>query len=599
MDKDKIIGGILAAGLFVSYVVYSQHRQKQVLENSKQQTVAVANEKKFDNYNPDFANDSYDTAKDEDVYFQNTFFSDKFATAETSEKITLENKNLSVVFDTNGGRIYDVILKNEVDKNNNPVQLVSGANGSSGFSFKFRDKSINTNDLVFAVDKENTDARQISFVCDLGDKKVIKQIYTLDEDGYVVDHRWKFFNSNQYFDSNVINFVWNNALLCQEHDRDYCIKKTTINYLTTNDKFDGFNEISSKPQSAQIAALKWVAMRQRFFTIGIDGLNSFKNTSLTLTPNADKKLLKNVDICAQISEPNGLSLKDMGGDIRYYFGPNNYSDLKKFAFKFDKNLYLGGFIVRPINEYCFLPVINFLHNHIGNLIVLIFLLALVVKLLILPFTLKSNIAMAEMRLLNPMLTLLQEKYKDQPEILQMEQVKLYQEMGVSPLGGCLPILLQMPILISMYYLIPSLIFFRNQSFLWIQDLSSFDSLFTLPFNIPFYGNHVSLIAILMVLSSVIFSMANNAGSFNRQMRFMNFFLPVTFLLVANSFPAALNLYYLLSNLTTVLQQYITSKFLNDEKIKKKMEEKKMKIKNEGSSFNKKIQQIIDQQKKSK
>lgn len=175
-------------------------------------------------------------------------------------------------------------------------------------------------------------------------------------------------------------------------------------------------------------------------------------------------------------------------------------------------------------------------------------------------------------------------------------------MGVSPLGGCLPILLQMPILIAMYHLIPNLTFFRNQSFLWVQDWSSFDSLFTLPFNIPLYGNHVSLFALLMAASSVIFSLANSTPSssdqMKTQMKFMNYFLPITFLLVANTFPAALNLYYLLSNLISVLQQYFTSKFLNDEKIKKKLEERRMKIKNSGSSFNKKIQQIIDMQKKS-
>ena len=600
MDKDKIIGGVLAIGLFISYVVYSQKRQKQIQDNS-QQTVAVA-EKKFDNYNSDFGKKNFESVKEEEVSLKDTFFYDKFATAKTSEKISLENKDLKIVFDNNGGRIYDVILKNEVDKDNNPVQLISGKNGASGFCFKYQDNLINTNDLVFTVDKENSDEKRISFVCDLGEGKIIKQVYRLDDEGFVVDHRWNFFNINQYFDSNEINFVWNNVLLNQEKDRDYCSKKTTINYLTSDNKFDGFNEYSPKPQSAQIASLKWVAMRQRFFTIGIDGLNSFRNTSLTLTPNNDKRFLKNVDVFAQISEPNGVSLKDMSGDIHYYFGPNNYSDLKKFAFKFDKNLYLGGFIVRPINEYCFLPVINFLHNHIGDLILLIFLLALVVKLLILPFTLKSNIAMAEMRLLNPTLTLLQEKYKDQPEVLQLEQMKLYQEMGVSPLGGCLPILLQMPILFAMYHLIPNLTFFRNQSFLWVQDWSSFDSLFTLPFNIPLYGNHVSLFALLMAASSVIFSLANSTPSssdqMKTQMKFMNYFLPITFLLVGNSFPAALNLYYLISNLISVLQQYFTSKFLNDDKIKKKLEERRMKIKNSGSSFNKKIQQIIDMQKKS-
>ena len=212
--------------------------------------------------------------------------------------------------------------------------------------------------------------------------------------------------------------------------------------------------------------------------------------------------------------------------------------------------------------------------------------------------------MAEMRLLNPTLTLLQEKYKNQPEVLQLEQMKLYQEMGISPLGGCLPLLLQMPILIAMFTLIPNLNCFRQQGFLWVQDWSSFDSICNLPFNIPLYGDHISLFALLMTLSSILFTTMNNKSTptnpqMGMQMKFMNYFLPATFLLIMNSFPAALNLYYLFSNLTSVLQQFLTSKFMDDEKIKKKLEERKMKIKNGGSSFNEKIQQIIDLQKKSK
>lgn len=601
MDRDKIIGGILAIGLFASYIFYSRNYQQQVKDNK--QTVEVV-EEKFDNYNANFENRNFNSVNEEQVFFKDTFFSNKFVTAETSQKISIENENLKIVFDTNGGRIYDVFLKNEVDKKKSPVQLVSGKNGSTGFYFKFHDKLINTNDLVFAVDPNDSDSKKITFVCDLGEEKIIKQSYVLNEKNFVVDHYWNFFNSNQFFDNNSINFVWNNILLTQESDRDYCQKRTTINYLTSENKFDGFNEASPKTQSAQIPSVKWIAMRQRFFTIGIDGLDNFKNANLTLTPNGKEEFLKNANIDVQISESNGNSSRNMGGEIRYYFGPNDYGSLKNFAYKFCKNLYLGGVVVRQINEYCFLPLINFLHKYVNDVIILIFLLVLIVKLLIFPFTYKSNIAMAEMRLLNPTLTLLQEKYKNQPEVLQLEQMKLYQEMGISPLGGCLPLLLQMPIMIAMFTLIPNLNCFRQQGFLWVQDWSSFDSICNLPFNIPLYGDHISLFALLMTLSSILFATMNNKSTptnpqMGMQMKFMNYFLPATFLLIMNSFPAALNLYYLFSNLTSVLQQFLTSKFMDDEKIKKKLEERKMKIKNGGSSFNEKIQQIIDLQKKSK
>lgn len=601
MDRDKIVGGVLALGLFFSYVWYSQRYQQPT--KNVQQTVQIS-DKKYDNYNSNFDDRSLNNVNTEEIFFKNTFFADKFINAESSQKVAIENKDLKVIFDTNGGKIYDVTLKNEINAQKLPVQLVSGNNGSTGFSFKFRGGNINTNDLIFNVDQENSDSKKITFVCDLGNEKIIQQIYSLEDNGFVVNHKWNFVNSNQYCDNNDINFIWKNVLLAQENDRDYCQKKTTINYLTSNDKFKGLNEATSKPQSIQVKSMKWLAMRQRFFTIGIDGFDNFKNASLTLTPNNDERFLKNVDINVQIFDENSNSSKNIGGDIRYYFGPNNYKSLQNFAPSFDKNLYLGGFIVRQINEYCFLPLINFLHNYVSNVIILIFLLAVVLKLLILPFTYKSSIAMAEMRLLNPTLTLLQEKYKDKPEMLQLEQMKLYQEMGVSPLGGCLPLLLQMPIIIAMFTLIPNITYFRQQSFLWVRDWASFDSICNLPFHILLYGDHISLFAILMTLSSVLFTAMNNKSApsnpqMGMQMKFMNYFLPVTFLLVMNSFPAALNLYYLFSNLLSLLQQYLTSKFIDDEKIKQKLEARKIKIKNGGSSFNEKIQHIIDMQKRTK
>ncbi|MDR2402236.1 MAG: membrane protein insertase YidC [Cytophagales bacterium] len=600
MDRDKIVGGILSVVLFAGYIFYSQHYQQQV-KNYKP-TIEVA-EKKFDNYDSKFESEGLKENSKEEVFFKNTFFSNKFVTAETSQKNSIENESLKIIFDTNGGKIFDVFLKNEVDGKKSPVKLVAGENGSTGFSFKFQNKIINTNDLVFAVDQENSDSKKITFVCDLGEERSIKQSYQLEEKGFVVEHCWNFFNSNQYFDANAINFVWNNVLLTQENDRDYCQKKTTINYLTSKDKFDGFSEASPKIQSAQIPAVKWIALKQRFFTIGIDGLDNFRNASLTLTPNNNEKFLKDVNIDVQISELNGNSSKNMGGKIRYFFGPKNYSSLKNFSYKFDQNLYLGWIIVRQVNEYCFLPLINFLHNYVSEVILLIFLLVLMVKLLIFPFTYKSNIAMAEMRLLNPTLTLLKEKYKDQPEVLQVEQMKLYQEMGISPLGGCLPLLLQMPIIIAMLNLIPNINCFRGKGFLWVQDWSSFDSICNLPFHVPIYGDHVSLFALLMTLSSISFSIMNSKSAsgpqMGMQMKFMNYFLPATFLFAMNSLPAALNLYYLFSNLTALLQQFLTSKFMDDEKIKKKLEERKRKGKNGGNSFNEKIQHIIDSQKKSK
>ncbi len=591
MDRDTIVGLALSAGLFIAYISYSQRQHKRE-EQQKQQIVVASREKnpsRFDN-----------RANQPEYFFKHNVLANKFTTPTSSKKRTLENKDIKVVFDTNGGRIHQVFLKNKVDYKENPVQLVS-ENTRTGFKFKFFHSVISTDHLIFEIDEKNSDDKKISFFCDLGDDRIIRQVYGLNDEGFVVDHRWHFENSNKYNEREIIHFFWEGSFLRQELDRDYCAKRTTINYLTADDKFDGFNEVTTKEQKEIFSNLKWVALQQRFFTIGIDGFGSFSNVHCALRPSFDPNRLKDVDISANVVDHRNKSHSGTQGGIRYYFGPNDYKSLKNFADQFDRNLYLGFPVARQINEYLFLPITNFLHQYVNNVIWLIFVLVIVMKLLILPLGWKSYVSMIQMSILNPMLTELQARYKDKPDVFQLEQMKLLKELGVSPLGGCIPMLLQWPIFIAMFTLIPNIDIFRHQSFLWVKDWSSYDSICSLPFSIPLYGNHVSLFAILMTVSSVLSSVFSSKSvpqdpqQSQAQMKFLHYFLPITFLLIMNNLPAALTFYYFLSNLFQILQQYIVRKFVDEESLRNKMEERR-KRSSHGPSFNKKIQEIIDLQK---
>ena len=247
---------------------------------------------------------------------------------------------------------------------------------------------------------------------------------------------------------------------------------------------------------------------------------------------------------------------------------------------FTKNISLGWPIVRWINRFLILPVFTFLEQHISNYGLIIILLVLLIKSLLLPLSYKSHVAMAKMRVLKPAIDAIKEKHGTDMQKIQLEQMSLYREMGVNPLSGCIPILLQMPILLAMFNFFPNAIALRQQAFLWASDLSTYDAIFHLPFTIPAYGSHVSLFTLLMTASTILYTWSSNQLMTAQEgpMKIMTYVMPLTFMFILNSFPAGLSFYYCISNLVTFAQQSLIKRVVDEEKIKTKLEANKQKKK---------------------
>jgi YidC/Oxa1 family membrane protein insertase len=267
------------------------------------------------------------------------------------------------------------------------------------------------------------------------------------------------------------------------------------------------------------------------------------------------------------------------GQYKFYYGPNDFQLLGNVAPEFDQNVYLGYSILKPINKYFFVPVFNLLEKFISNYGLLIIALVVFVKLVLTPLTYKSYVSMAKMRVLGPEINEIKERVGDDMAKQQSEQMKLYQEVGVSPLNGCIPVLATMPILFALFMLFPNLIELRQKPFLWASDLSTYDAFITFP-TIPFIGGHLSLFTVLMTASSIAYAYYNNQTTPTQpgpvNMKALSYIFPLMFMFVLNSYPAGLTFYYFVSNVVTITQQQLIRRFVDEDKIKAVLDENRRK-----------------------
>ena len=368
--------------------------------------------------------------------------------------------------------------------------------------------------------------------------------------------------------------------------------RATVNYYTFDDGFDGFGERSTDFKDENLNSTKWVSFKQHFFTSSIISNGRFSSAHVsTDVDESDDQTVKIGTAKLNIGADNILG--DNAGFI-FYFGPNNYQVLKKVAPDFSKNIYLGMIGINIVNKYIIIPIFNFLQNYISNYGIIILILVLVIKLFLSPLSYKSYVSMAKTKVLKPEMDEIKVKFPDDAQAQQKEQMKLYQQVGVNPLSGCIPMLLQMPILFAMFYFFPSSIELRQEAFLWAHDLSTYDSVLDLPFTIPLYGDHVSLFTLLMTASSVLYTWSNNqVSSVQGPMKSITMIMPVVFMFVLNSFPAALSFYYFASNIITFGQQALIRKFVDEDKIRSILNDNKLRNKDKKKSkFQAKLEQAM-------
>lgn len=495
--------------------------------------------------------------------------------AKGQEELTkVENSDLSITF-SNNAKLKTVELRNYKTYYQQPLLLVEGGRDGFQLTTRVEGKDVDLHQLYYqGTTRKLGDSTVVEFVAQLEGGRFVKHIYRVPAKGFKLYYTLQ--TGRMGIETDFLTYQWKNRLPLVEKDLTDSRNKTTINFYSAANGFDGLSETSQDVETETLAETKWVAVRQKFFISSVIAKSNFTGGEVSTRVNlADTSTVKDASVKLFIPK---AEVEGSGAQFAFFFGPNEYSILPDVAEDFSRNLYLGWPPVIWVNKFLIVPIFSFLESFIGNYGLIIIILVLIIKLLLAPLSYKSYLGMAKMKLLKPELDVIKEKYGDNMTQIQAEQMKLYQQAGVNPFSGCIPLLLQMPILFAMFYFFPVSIELRQQPFLWAEDLSTYDSIINLPFAIPFYGAHVSLFVLLMTASQLVYTWQNNQlTAVQGPMKSMGYIMPVIFMFVLNNFSAGLSFYYFVSNLVTFAQQAIIKRFVDESKIMRVMDEHKKKM----------------------
>lgn len=510
-----------------------------------------------------------------------------------SDTFILENEKIKIYFRAKGGMPVKAELKEHLTWQKKSLTLFN--NNQIYFRFPAYLGIAGTNQIQFNPKKINNS--QLEFNAQASDGSTIALKWTLKPNSYMasLESGFNFKESSPALASSNVNLRWISNAPGKEKNRQNERDNATIYYKSAGtgevDKLNplGFDSLAT-PES-----FSWIAFKQQFFTAAIMPQKPLLSGGLISTrPGAATEDVKtytaNFNIDKKLSDRTPLK-------IDFYFGPTHYSTLKDAGNDLQLQIPLGWGIFGWVNKFLIIPVFNWLDTYGLNYGIVILFLTIIIKLILFPFQFKSYLSQAKMRVLKPEMDELNKKYENEdPLKKQQALMALYKEAGVNPLGGCFPLLLQLPILLAMFNFFPNAIELRQQSFLWAEDLSTFDSIITLPFSIPVYGDHVSLFALLMTISTIIYTMMNNSLSVQneqmKQMKWMMYLMPVVFLLVLNSYAAGLNYYYFLANIITFGQQFAFTKLVDEKKIHAQIQANKLKPASQKmSSFQQKLEEM--------
>ena len=639
MDKKSIIGIAVVAVLFLGFAYFNSQQQKEYLEQKAA----------YEAYVDSVAAAARAAAPVADSLTSGNGVQAEVAAAEAAaavrerqvetlgesltaareaeaEEFIVENDVMAVLFSTRGGQIKGVTLKDYTQygprgKRDRKIEMMDPATARFGLSFYLKNGlknvPVNTLDYVFTAQPvvgEADGAKSVVMRLPVAEGAYLEYRYLIydteaPERDYLVDFDVRLVNmAPEMANQTQIQIDWANTTFQNEKGFQNENMYTTLSYRfpdeTSIEELGMSEGAKSKNISTQV---NWVAFKQQFFSsvfIAPDNV-SYANLAFD-TAAPESSLLKT--FTAQMGVP--YTPQTEGYDFAFYFGPNKYSILKKIGEPGGADIYLerlvplGWGIFGWVNRWCVIPVFDFLRNYIGSFGIIIFILVLLVKLVISPLTYKSYVSMAKMRLVKPQIDELAKKYPKPEDAMKKQQatMELYKKAGINPMGGCIPMLIQMPILIAMFRFFPASIELREQPFLWADDLSSYDSIVNLPFSIPFYGDHVSLFALLMAVSLFGYSWFNYQQTASSQpkmagMKFMMvYMMPIMMLFWFNSYSSGLCYYYLLSNIFTIGQTLVIRRMVDDNKIHAIMQANAAKkSKGKKSKFQQRYEELMRQQ----
>ncbi len=580
MDRNTVIGFVLLAVLFFGYFYYTRQGQLAVEKERQHQQDSL------DKLKPKI-DTSIKVAAKPDSIRTNALASGVIQDSSGKEELmTVENKVLKITFSNKGGQPQKIELKDFQTFDKRPLILEDGHFNNISYAVNIgENQTAQTSELLFTPSQPQTtqDGKTIvSYLLQTKNGEKIEHQYILSPDNYMIDFNVKLQGSNKLLTQNKLNLNWQAKANKQEKDIEWETQQSHIDYVENGD-YDFEHLAAGKSDDKKFEKpVDWVALKQQFFATAIVAKNKFENAEIKWETPADTslKIIAKATANLRINITEGSSAEV---PLQLFYGPSDYEILKSYNNQMYNMVPLGSGIfafVKYINRGFVMPVFNFLTSKIASFGLVIALLTIIIRLLISPLTYQSYLSGAKMKLLKPEIDALKVKFGDDKQSFGMEQMKLFRSAGVNPLGGCIPALLQIPIFFALYNFFNSNITLRGKSFLWATDLSSYDSIYNLPFSIPFYGNHISLFTILAVITSLLISlygMSNMQDNSNPVMKYMPFIFPIILLGVFNRLPSSLTWYYTVSNAITLLIQFVIQKYIIDhEKILAQLEANKKK-----------------------
>jgi membrane protein insertase, YidC/Oxa1 family, N-terminal domain len=601
MDRNTIIGFILIFAVFFGFSYFNRPSQEQ-LEARKQYQDSIAAirlaeqlaEQQTANMNElqaeQFLNSSEVDSEEVNSRLQ-ALYGDFYQAALGDEELfTLENDLMILQISTKGGRVHTAQLKNFTDYQDNILTLFEGTESDFNTTWvTSNNRVINTRDLYFNVISTNDSS--ITLRLPAGEDASLDFIYSVHSDDYMVDFTIVPSNLSKSVSASTsgLDLEWKQKIRQQEKGRKFEERYARLSYKFLDDEVEQMRE--TKDDSKNIAnKIKWIGYKDQFFSSVLIAQENFEATQLT------SKYFPGGNYLKEYSTLTGINFDPKQNKpihLNYYFGPNDYGLLKSYDktkfigqdLQLEKLVPLGWWLFRGVNKYFIIPVFNWLTGLVGNLGLAIFLLTLIVRLCIFPLTYKSLMSSAKMRVLKPQIAAITEKHPGQENAMTRQQktMELYNQVGINPMAGCLPMVIQMPVLLALFWFFPCAIELRHQSFLWASDLSTYDSIIHWNANIPFistyFGNHISIFCLLMSLVQVVstkYTMEQQGGGSEQMpgMKFMMYSMPLFMFFILNSYPAGLNYYYLVSTLITIGLNAAFRFFIKEDVILAKLEANK-------------------------
>lgn len=597
---------ILGFSLIFAIVMYlmwdnDMAQPDQAVEAEKEQTVQTQ----------DSVQPTADTSQNDSIVQtrQKVVDTGVFKSTGAAEDITFENDLLEFTISTQGARITEARVKDFDTYKGEPVYIIKDGNHDFNLEFRTADgRTINTRDLVFEPSQEtNGDNKVLSLKAKTGPQQFLELRYELDPDDYMMDFTIRSQGLSSVFNtSEAPELNWN--LKAYRHAKSLSYEnrytKIVFEYDGGSDDYTGQGEVATEQESD----ITYIAYKQHFFAaILLSGtpLPSATMTSVNIAEQDEDQetYTKEFKTDAELAYTGGELLYKMD----WYFGPSDYQILNNYDRNLDEVMPLGWGIFGWINKFVFIPVFNFLGSFLPYGIAII-VLTILVRLVLSPVLYKSYLAQAKMKILRPEINKVAEKYKDNAMKKQQETMRIQSEAGASPLSGCLPALLQLPVFYALFQFFPSAFVLRQKSFLWAEDLSSYDTIYQFPdgFSIPFYGDHISLFPILASVAIFFYMQLTTGQSMQQQqpgmpnMKFLLYLSPVIMLFFFNNYASGLSLYYLTSNLITIGIMLVIKNYIIDEKkVLAKIETARAKPKKKKGKFSRKMAEIMEQAQKAK